>query len=215
MKIRVRIFYTSMLLLALALLLGLASSQTNSSATLYVVANRLTLSLPLSAAGLEVHRPKDTTAAVPLPLADLFSAATLVSPDGHIDVTLANATVIDLRVDIGAQSVELVVRLSLDEIGRVIEQIHTYDNFFGMTVVLNGNFTVDIVKYFCMFQFVLSVVWLVDRCPDSDSTRCDEECGELTAANVVLHVECRLKCVIPDFSGLNTGGSCQSFFVQL
>ena len=36
---------------------------------------------------------------------------------------------------------------------------------------------------------------------DPDTNNCDDECGMITAENIVYHVPCRLQCVLPDFAG--------------
>ena len=44
----------------------------------------------------------------------------------------------------------------------------------------------------------VDVVWRLDP----DSSKCDLECGAVTASNVARHVACRQQCVVPDFIGL-------------
>ena len=49
-----------------------------------------------------------------------------------------------------------------------------------------------------MYAVCVDVVW----CLDPDSSKCDLECGAVTASNVARHVACRQQCVVPDFLGL-------------
>jgi hypothetical protein len=136
-----------MMLLAFILLSPLLANA-SPAASFNVLVNQLTLDLPKNLDGLDAQWPPPT--AIPILLLDIFSSAAIISPGGHIDVSLTDATLESLVYRNSDQDVKLVVRLGLGEITRIIEQLHSYDNFFGMAVVLNGNVVVNITQYLCM-----------------------------------------------------------------
>jgi hypothetical protein len=144
----------AVVLLALLSLFSPILAEMSPSASLYLVANQLTLNLPRDLHGLAIQWPALPPSGAPLSPLDIFSALSLASPGGHINVHLTNATVESLMYNNntdGNQTVKMVIRLGLDEIAQVIAQIHSFDNFDGMTVLLNDQLVVNITKYFCMY----------------------------------------------------------------